>query len=69
MAPKIPWDLFFVNKNKCVYTQPRAFGDPDTPIWRVSSEEKRLDVEELSFFSLLHSQIMCVFLTFAIITQ
>lgn len=56
----------FVNRAKCVCTQPQAFGDPDTPIWRGFFWGERLNVEELSFFFHLHSQIVCVFLTFAI---
>lgn len=40
----------FVNRAKCVCTQPQAFGDPDTPIWRGFFWGERLNVEELSFF-------------------
>ena len=56
----------FVNRAKCVCTQPWAFGDPDTPIWRDFFRGEGLKMEDLSFFSFFHSQIVCVCLTFAI---
>ena len=40
----------FVNRAKCVCTQPWAFGDPDTPIWRDFFWGEGLKVEDLSFF-------------------